>query len=515
MVAKVLETVNRAVELFNLGQRQEAMVWVSSVPLNTWIGMPDFFQAIQAIALAAAQELLETDKILSREPATFEFYCKYLPPDNQQQLWLTVVTARLSHGDPTGALLAACHALAAQPEGVSVQALMAEAAAHSGAFDAAVIFARAASDRIEDGPLRERMTQIIALENRSKIRHHNAGGLAVSLLHQAEAYRATSAGTFFYQKIQATACPDAAWQGLFDIGQCFAYQSHNRLAMIVFEHIAEMVPSAGIAEQAYDECLARAEQWTNQVERRVRKMQAEMLALLPPEGDVCADWDLNAAQTSPSQLIDALRAHGVALIRGLIDPAIIAQVRAHVFADNPERRFFKPAEDLPREVIVGLVPESIASTMRQLNLIGPDGGTSHGRQIFPNNLTAEDLLTTTYHQDSAVFYQPLINMWVPLDDCGETAPGLSIVPESTRQIFATRRVDRDSFENFAIQDPSFSSEYQETTSVAPVFRAGDVLLFLGTVPHRTHLTSSMLERRRSLELRFVKPSWIIESLNIV
>lgn len=79
---------------------------------------------------------------------------------------------------------------------------------------------------------------------------------------------------------------------------------------------------------------------------------------------------------------------------------------------------------------------------------------------------------TPLHRDITVIDpRASVTSWIPLVDCGRTAPGLEV--------------------------------FEGERGVAPAFRQGDAILFLNTTPHRSHVTQDMTGTRQSIELRYM------------
>ena len=110
-----------------------------------------------------------------------------------------------------------------------------------------------------------------------------------------------------------------------------------------------------------------------------------------------------------------------------------------------------------------------------------------------------------FHQDQAVLNRPLLNLWVPLDPCGVTAPGLEVIRnhcpgllESCGDAAALIPVERVRLDESLVLK-RFGREALWHPSLLP----GDALIFPGTTIHRSYVTAEMTERRLSVELRLV------------
>jgi hypothetical protein len=101
-----------------------------------------------------------------------------------------------------------------------------------------------------------------------------------------------------------------------------------------------------------------------------------------------------------------------------------------------------------------------------------------------------------WHQDAATFGRaaPSVNCWVALSDCGEVAPGIEVVPLRVDDIIATPGNQALSRGNVALA-PCPGSLH----GVAPIFAAGDALIFDDLSVHRTTMNARMTETRYSME----------------
>ena len=111
-----------------------------------------------------------------------------------------------------------------------------------------------------------------------------------------------------------------------------------------------------------------------------------------------------------------------------------------------------------------------------------------------------------WHQDGALGFNfgaaspsttepailPMVTCWIALNPCGVDAPGLE---------FVRRRIDQ-LLEPTELTDSSVRTRFAPSEFWRPRLEPGDVLLFHGDVLHRTHVHSSMLNDRTSVELRF-------------
>jgi hypothetical protein len=111
-----------------------------------------------------------------------------------------------------------------------------------------------------------------------------------------------------------------------------------------------------------------------------------------------------------------------------------------------------------------------------------------------------------WHQDGAFLGDRIrtVNVWLSLTHCGDTAPGLDIVPRRIPDILETGV-------NGAMFDwsvgPGTVDEVKGPAGVLrPVFEAGDALLFDERFLHRTAAEPTMTAERYAIESWFFAPS---------
>jgi hypothetical protein len=110
-----------------------------------------------------------------------------------------------------------------------------------------------------------------------------------------------------------------------------------------------------------------------------------------------------------------------------------------------------------------------------------------------------------FHQDQAVLNRPLLNIWVPLDPCGVTAPGLEVIRIHCPDLLepggdATALIP---VERVRLDESLVLKRFGRGALWHPALVPGDALIFPGTTVHRSYVTAEMTERRLSVELRLV------------
>lgn len=109
-----------------------------------------------------------------------------------------------------------------------------------------------------------------------------------------------------------------------------------------------------------------------------------------------------------------------------------------------------------------------------------------------------------WHQDGALGYDflnhsalteqellDILTIWIPLNDCGITAPGLEFIKEPQTRIFSLDE----------IKEHTLQASVPSHVFVHPSCSVGDVLLFGGNILHRTHVRPNMPHFRTSMGIR--------------
>ncbi len=136
--------------------------------------------------------------------------------------------------------------------------------------------------------------------------------------------------------------------------------------------------------------------------------------------------------------------------------------------------------------------------------------TTHARRISPlaKHHFSGWQKPNNFHLD-AQFHTPDqfgLNFWSPLNDCGEEAPGLQVIPGPAEPVIAESGYQQETqsfyiprLEN--INNHGFLDQVDDGRIFRPVMQAGDVLLFHNWTLHATYCTPRMEKTRKSFELR--------------
>jgi hypothetical protein len=468
---------------------------------------------LEAIGSAAIEQALAAEATGAIDDQALEAATALVAPATAAAAWLRAGAARLTSGEPEAALLAACFAVDAVPSDLSALALLAECAAQVNAPDiasavASVVRAQAIGDALID-----HLDELIATNRSSRLSEAGHGDQAMALFSDAETWRETCPARFMFGKVLAASGANPAWGGIYDLAFYVGNRGATDLAIALLDGVAQVLPDFGTIEIAHSDWLKRTGQYTAMLERRNAVMTRSLQRLVPPQPEARGPFIVAAASDgAEAAALAALRQQGFVVLKGAIDPSVIAQTAAVLFTDDPDRPFVAPCRDIPADLLGQLIAPLPRQILQSLQLEGPDDATSHGRQLLPSLDQPRDGLASEYHQDALIFFQPLLNVWIPLDPCGQDAPTLALLPDRTRRMLPTRHRDHFSMNSGLISDAAIAAILEHDQEYLPILEIGDVLMFLGSVPHRTHITPQMTKRRRSLELRFAPAQWLMQPM---
>lgn len=112
---------------------------------------------------------------------------------------------------------------------------------------------------------------------------------------------------------------------------------------------------------------------------------------------------------------------------------------------------------------------------------------------------------TAWHQDGAFLGDvKAINVWLSLSHCGDTAPGMDIIPKRLTEIVPTGT--EDALFDWSVSDEQADRSRAEVPILRPIFEPGDVLLFDDLFLHRTAAEVTMPNDRYAIESWFFGPS---------
>lgn len=225
------------------------------------------------------------------------------------------------------------------------------------------------------------------------------------------------------------------------------------------------------------------------------------------------------AADRPSDVAHAFFSAGAVHVRGVADTLATSAIRdaaQRVFRDwdrlaetgalppeleTPYQRQYIPLELLATQPVVETVmhPSLLAVARTYLGKEPEVHANSHVRAIRAARSDAH----LPFHQDQTILARRLVNIWIPLDTCGEDAPGLEVVYGSWSQLLEPSPPAQPRFavERARLQVDTVAEAFGTDAFWHPVFEPGDAMLFAGATVHRTHFTPSMRADRLSIEIR--------------
>lgn len=247
--------------------------------------------------------------------------------------------------------------------------------------------------------------------------------------------------------------------------------------------------------------------------------------------------EINRAELNAEVLGGALHHHGSLLVRNFLSPE---KAKAYVdlvdrafdaranYATNPTQSGYYPLKaveefdpDSREEEFVGAMtllmvdtPQFLARWLDEVESSGVLGVVSEYLGERPslafNKATLYRLPPTPgaeWHQDGAFLggkNTRTVNLWVALTDCGIDAPGLEVVPWRLDDIVQTGT--HGSFFNWAVGRELVPLLAEGRPLSAPVFKAGDAMLFDHLCLHRTGVRPDMTRGRYAIETWMFAPS---------
>jgi hypothetical protein len=219
-----------------------------------------------------------------------------------------------------------------------------------------------------------------------------------------------------------------------------------------------------------------------------------------------------------------LRRYGVLKIRGLLDPGAIsavgaaardlygerdARVAAGECLTAPERQSHLRRTLALDRIMAGGTP---AADLLDCPAIRALAGLHLGKppRLDPNSyvralIPGPHIQALPFHQDQYILQTPLLNVWIPLTECGVHAPSLEVVVTDRRDLIAVAGLPDHAVpvERARIDERLVLEMFGPGALWRPNLSLGDMLVFAGTTIHRSHVTPQMTKPRLSVELRLV------------
>jgi len=239
---------------------------------------------------------------------------------------------------------------------------------------------------------------------------------------------------------------------------------------------------------------------------------------------VTSPCTVDARRVSPAVAGAKLRRFGVLKLRNLFDPAAVSAIGAAAQALYDER----DARVAEGECLAPPLRQS--HLRRTLALAGITAGSrpaadilnhqlirdlarlhlGHEPRLEPNSyvralIPGPLIQALPFHQDQTILQTPLLNVWIPLSECGVHAPGLEVVVAGARGLLAVAGAPDHEIpvERARIDERLVLDTFGPRALWRPGFLPGDALVFAGTTIHRSHVTPGMAAPRLSVELRWV------------
>lgn len=254
---------------------------------------------------------------------------------------------------------------------------------------------------------------------------------------------------------------------------------------------------------------------------------------LPPAGTVP---ETTITEVTPERLRGAIETHGCLLIRGVVPPAEAEELASDIERAYGVRESVMEGETSPdeqalyreftpdtpyfstvdRSWIGGggglLAADSPALHAKMLAAFGDSGLSDLVSGYLGEPATVSDQKCTLrktpptagrgWHQDGSFMGEvKAINVWMALTHCGDTAPGMDIIPSRTEKILPSGTEGT----SIAIQiheDVAQAEAGEGGGVVRPIFEPGDVLLFDEMLVHTTAAEPEMPNTRYAIESWF-------------
>jgi hypothetical protein len=255
---------------------------------------------------------------------------------------------------------------------------------------------------------------------------------------------------------------------------------------------------------------------------------------LPPDADLP---EVSGNDLTPGLIRAALLSHGGLLVRALVDPADAARLAGELdravaardaVADGrapAEEGYYEELQPLPTQGPMGVrvtagggvlamdaprVNFELVELLEQANMRELVSEYLGERPALSSHKTtlrkAMPQVGGGWHQDGKFMGDVnTLNLWVSLSHCGDTAPGLDLVPRRLDHIVDT---GTDATDLVAIQVPREKAEELagEAGIQRPIFEPGDAVFFDHLYLHATAAEPEMPNPRFALECWFFGPS---------
>lgn len=222
--------------------------------------------------------------------------------------------------------------------------------------------------------------------------------------------------------------------------------------------------------------------------------------------------DRDASAWTPDTLHQAFLANGCAVVRQVVAPALLTDIRAAVeraYVGNSDVHIYdrhiqehsagrlSGFEVANNPLLKGFLDRVYAGQR-----YWPYSVTGRRIQGVGQNIQWQEPLDL--HID-AQFHRPqfTVNFWVPLQDCGTDCPTLQVVPVDYRQTrqyvgYEGRPLATDPIDLNAVRDT-----FGPDCLLRPAMKIGDVVVASNWVIHGSYRGPAMTQGRVSIEVRFI------------
>ena len=254
--------------------------------------------------------------------------------------------------------------------------------------------------------------------------------------------------------------------------------------------------------------------------------------------------EVGTDQLTTERLGSAMVNHGALLVRGLVEPDLVARLVTGIDAafegrdaweaepEQPTTPWFVPfvpagrfAGDLSREFVrkggavwTGDSPRALFEVLENYDRVGLAeviGGYLGERPVISLRKSTlrrvpHDLPHADWHQDGAFLGSDVrsVNVWLALTDCGGDAPasGLDFLPRRVDHVLETGT--EGAYFDWSVGHDLVTrlADELEAPIERPAFRAGDALLFDDLFLHRTAVGEHLRVPRYAIESWFFAPS---------
>ena len=234
--------------------------------------------------------------------------------------------------------------------------------------------------------------------------------------------------------------------------------------------------------------------------------------------------EFDATRDAVDDIVACLRAHGVAKVSRIYEPALVAAIGASAKKIYKERDFAAAMGTLPeglqdlhgnlRSIALTdlTVPQADLRQVLVTEFVRDVGERFMGKPVSVHDWSyarcaraKHNVLQLPFHQDMRLLGVPLVNVWIPLSACGVEIPGLEVVARPLSDLEDTIHEGENFYAGIGVEIAAdhVLEKFGLKSLWHPAFVPGDALIFQGTTIHRTHVTPAMQRERVSIDMRLV------------